>query len=358
MSKQAITWQTPFSLRVVPSFAWRTRRNQAEPLAAPPPGQVECLPEHTTAALRNLVRAARLPTTAWVVLNMALLDLFRSLFAGSRLNVSSRFALVREAIQGTMSKFYMARELRTDEIVGLKILDRQKTIQFEARFKGLNKPSEGEIAIQLSHPGIVETYEHGLTVDDEPYIVMEYLEGPTFNSLIVGEDERLEGRRVHFIRQMAEALAAVHDAGFLHRDVCPRNLMLTDGGKNLKLIDFGLAVPASPKYLQPGNRTGTPNYMAPELVRRRPIDERVDVFAFGVTVYEICTGELPWLRGETGMAAMSHDRPPTDIREHRPQIHPQLAKAIHSCIEPEPKNRCPSIERFLQVIGRVDSDDA
>ena len=76
--------------------------------------------------------------------------------------------------------------------------------------------------------------------------------------------------------------------------------------------------------------------MAPEIVRRKPTDQRVDVFAFGVSAYEICTGELPWPRGTTGMAAMSHDQPPTDILQYRPKLHPELAKAIHSCLEAEP----------------------
>ena len=304
-------------------------------------------------------RAVWLSTITRAISAMALLDLFRSLFrSGSRLNVSARFALLREAIQGTMSKFYMARDLRTGEIVGLKILNREKTAMFEARFKGLNKPSEGEIAIQLQHPRIVETYEYGLTVDGDPYLVMEYLEGPNFSSLIIGRDDRLRGRRIHFVRQAAEALGSVHATGFLHRDMCPRNLMLTDDGENLKLIDFGLSVPATRPFMQPGNRTGTANYMAPELVRRRWTDERLDIFAFGVTAYEICTGELPWMRGETGLAAMAHDQKPTDIRRYRPQIHPQLAEAIHACIKPEPKDRCPSMNQFLQTIRRVDSDDA
>ena len=97
--------------------------------------------------------------------------------------------------------------------------------------------------------------------------------------------------------------------------------------------------------MQPGNRTGTPNYMAPELVRRRATDLRLDVFAFGVTAFEICTYELPWQWGNTGMAAMTHDQPPADIRKYRPQINPVLAKAIHFCIEPDLSRRCPSMER-------------
>lgn len=289
---------------------------------------------------------------------MALLDRFKSLIPQKRMNVSSRFALLRTAISGTMSSFYMARDLRSNEIVGLKILDPEKTAFFEARFKGLVKPSEGAIAVQLKHPNIVKTYEHGLTTEGAQYLVMEFLDGPGMNSVLVGKDPVLEGRHVRFIRQLAEAVAAVHAAGFIHRDVCPRNLILTSDRENIKLIDFGLTVPASRQFMQPGNRTGTPNYMAPELVRRHATDQRLDVFAFGVTAYEICTFELPWMRGADGRAAMGHDRPPTDIRKYRPQINPLMAKAIHLCIEPDLHKRCASMEAFLNLIHDVKGIDA
>jgi len=288
---------------------------------------------------------------------MPFLDHFKQLFPGRRLNVSSRFALQQKAIQGTMSSFYKARDLRSNTIVGLKILDLKKTAEFNARFRGLHKPSEGEISYQLKHPNIVETYEYGLTTEDEHYLVMEFLEGATLHSALVARDACLEGRRVKFIREAAEALAAVHAAGYIHRDICPRNFMLTNNGEDIKLIDFGLTVLATKEFMQPGNRTGTPNYMAPELVRRHTTDPRLDVFAFGVTAYEICTFELPWMRGTTGMAAMTHDRPPTDIHKYRPQINPVLAKAIHACIEPSLSQRCPSMEKFLQMIRDVKHED-
>lgn len=288
---------------------------------------------------------------------MPFLDQFKSLFSGSKIDVSKRFALLRAAISGTMSKFYMARDLRSGEVVGLKILDPHKLAAFEARFKGLTKPSEGEIAFQLAHPHIVRTLEYGLTTEGAQYLIMEFLEGAGINSLLVARDERLENHRLKFIRQTAEALAAVHAAGFIHRDVCPRNLML-GGDDHLKLIDFGLSVPATKQFMQPGNRTGTPNYMAPELVRRRSTDQRLDVFAFGVTAYEICTYELPWLRGTTGMAAMGHDQPPIDVRRYRPQINSRLADAIRACIEPKLEKRCESMEKFLQMIRHVEHLDA
>jgi len=289
---------------------------------------------------------------------MPILDHLKSLFSGTRVNVSKRFALLRAAISGTMSKFYMARDLQTGNIVGLKILDPEKLAAFEARFKGLVKPCEGEIAAQLKHPHIVETFEYGLTTEGAQYLIMEFLQGAGMNSLLVAQDQRLEVRRLQFIRQLAEALAAVHAAGFIHRDVCPRNLMLSGDGENLKLIDFGLSVPATRAFLLPGNRTGTPNYMAPELVRRRSTDQRLDIFAFGVTAYEICTFQLPWLRGTTGMAAMGHDQPPIDIRTYHPQINRRLADAIHSCIQPKVEKRCRSMEKFLEMIRRVEDMDA
>ena len=285
---------------------------------------------------------------------MPLFDQLKTILSGGgQLNVSKRFVLMHEAISGTMSSFYMARDLRTDKVVGLKILDPKKTVAFEARFKGLPKPSEGEIAIQLKHPNIVETSEFGLTTEGAQYLVMEYLEGPNLNTALAARDPCLNGHRVHFIREAAKALAAVHESGFIHRDICPRNFLLTNSKQDLKLIDFGLTVPATQWFMQPGNRTGTPNYMAPELVRRRSTDQRLDVFAFGVTAYEFCSFELPWLRGTTGMAAMTHDQPPTDIHEYCPEINPPLAKAIHACIEPDVTHRCPSMEAFLRMIRRV-----
>ena len=105
---------------------------------------------------------------------MGLLDQFKSLLDG-KLNIDQRYELLREAVSGTMSAFYMARDRKTGDVVGLKVLDVEKTIFFEARFKGLEKPSEGEIAVQLEHPRIVKTLGYGVTSSGEQYILMEYL---------------------------------------------------------------------------------------------------------------------------------------------------------------------------------------
>lgn len=290
---------------------------------------------------------------------MGLLANLASLFKGSgRVDINQRFELLKEAISGTMSKFYMARDRNNDQIVGLKILDLKKTSDLEQRFRGLNKPVEGEIALKLVHPHIVKTYEHGVTTKDEQFLVMEYLEGAGLNSLLISKSSLLEGRRVLILRQIAEALSEIHRLGFIHRDICPRNVVVNRTGDDIKLIDFGLTVPDTPPFRQPGVRTGTPNYMAPEVVRRRPTSKLIDVFAFGVTAFELCTNDLPWPRGATGLDAMKHGTTePTDIRRLRPKINEVLARAIHECLDPDPHRRLESMVRFLALIKDVKHED-
>ncbi len=286
---------------------------------------------------------------------MAFLDKARSLFRPSRLNVKSRFELLREAVHGTMSEFYMARDRRTRQVVGLKILDAEKTATFESRFAGLQKPTEGEIARQLKHERIVTVFENGLTTDGRQYLVMEYLDGPGLNSLIANRDERLNGKRIRLIRQMAEALAAVHAAEFIHRDICPRNYVCSQDLNSLKLIDFGLTVPATRPFMLPGNRTGTPSYMAPEIVRRRTTDRRLDIFALGVSAYQLCALQLPWPGSDaSGRAAMLHDSvPPVPLLEARPDLDPKLVDLIMRCLAVDPDIRPQTAEDFLKSVRLI-----
>jgi serine/threonine-protein kinase len=289
---------------------------------------------------------------------MGLFDSLKTALAG-KCDIDRRFERLREAISGTMSEFYMARDRKTDKVVGLKILDAEKTAFFESRFKGLKKPSEGEIAKSLSHPNIVQTMEYGLTTKGQQYLVMEFLDGPGLNSVIIERNPLLVGKSLNLIRQMAESIQAVHEAGFIHRDICPRNFVCSADLAQLKLIDFGLTVPATAEFMAPGNRTGTPNYMAPELVKRHKTDQRLDVFSFGITAYELLTFDLPWTRGTDGRAAMGHAaHEAVDILERRPKLNPHLAKAIMFCVERLPDKRCPSMEHFLKLTRRVEREDA
>jgi eukaryotic-like serine/threonine-protein kinase len=285
---------------------------------------------------------------------------FKSLIEGGKVDVAKRYEILREAVSGTMSSFYMARDRQTEQIVGLKILDKKKTEDLEMRFRGLDKPTEGQISAMFNHPRIVTPLGHGVTSKGEQFVVMEYLDGPGLNSLIIGRSPLLDGNRLALMRQAADALQTVHDAGFIHRDVCPRNFVCAKDAKSLKLIDFGLTVPSRKEFQQPGIRTGTPNYMAPEVVRRRPTDQRIDIFSFGVSMYEMFAFELPWQRGSgDGLAAMGNAQSkPRPLETYYPKIHPTLRDVIHKCLEPEPDARFPSMKQMINAMKAVKHEDA
>lgn len=289
---------------------------------------------------------------------MKFLSQLGSLLSGNRVSLAERFQILSEAVNGTMSNFHRALDKKNNKTVGLKILDSEKTNAFESRFKLLKKPSEGEIGLALKHPRIVETYEIGKLSDGRKFILMEYIEGTGLNSLIKMGSKSLDGNRLFLIQQMAEALEAVHKAGFIHRDICPRNFIVANDGKTLKLIDFGLTLPDEPSFRQPGNRTGTPLYLAPEIVRRKQTDQRVDIFAFGVTCYQLCTGDFPWPGTDvTGTGALSHDTsPPEPILKKVPQLNKALAKLIMQCIEADANNRPQTAEAIVKQLMAITSE--
>jgi len=289
------------------------------------------------------------------------MGIFDKIFGGSKtskIDVSKRFEMDRHAFSGTMSKFRVAKEIGTGKLYGLKFLDAKKLEHFRSRFKGLNKPEEGEIAMQINRPLIVETYEYGKTAQGQEYILMEYIDGTGLDNVIRKKRTEIVPNRLKMIKQMAQAIQVVHDLGFIHRDVCPRNFICHSELTGVRLIDFGLTIPDEPPYRLPGNRTGTPQYMAPEIVRRKATDARVDVFALGVTMYRMLTWEHPWgSKDTTGMAALTHDTAQvTSIFEHRPDLNKKLGEAVHKCMEVNVDNRMGSCKRFLNAIRGVNSE--
>src|SRR5262245_18783095 len=217
-----------------------------------------------------------------------------------------------------MSKVFKAYDKNLGRTVCLKLLDKLKTKKFEERFKmmGLDKPLEGEICSALKHPNCVSTYEFGITTEGEPYLVMEWIEGLGLNYLIETKSPQLEGKRIPVLGQLCDAVSYLHGEKYLHRDLCPRNVMINNEGV-LKLIDFGLTIPYTPEFCAPGNRTGTVDYLAPEIIKRMPSDHRVYLFALGVTAYEMFTNQLPWERSPSSEETLRRhmNLPPRDPRD-------------------------------------------
>ncbi len=265
-------------------------------------------------------------------------------------DVRRRFELLNRTGQGSMSKVWRARDMSLGRTVCLKLLDKEKTAKFELRFVGLNKPREGAICTSLRHKNIVQTFEYGMTTEGEPFLVMELVDGMGLNFLIETKSPQLAGNRVSILAQIADALEYLHGQGFLHRDICPRNVMVTRDGV-VKLIDFGLTIPNRPEFCKPGNRTGTPNYLAPEVIRRTTTDHRVDLFALGVTAYEVYTTALPWEKAQSLQTLLSHmNSPGKDPRELMPKLDEKTSRFLLKSIERDPSLRFQNAAEFREAL--------
>jgi serine/threonine protein kinase len=294
---------------------------------------------------------------------VSLLAALKRLFGGGgkgkgaalpRIKLSQRFDLLNRTGQGSMSRVWRAYDKKLGRVVCLKLLDKVKTAKFEARFPGaVKKPREGAICMMLRHKNVVQTFEHGLTTDGEYYLVMELIDGMGLNFLVETRSNQLNGKRIDYLSQLADSIDYVHNQGFLHRDICPRNVMINKEGV-VKLIDFGLTIPNRPEFCKPGNRTGTPNYLAPELIRRVATDRRVDLFALGVTAYETYTHTLPWEKAESLQTLLSHmNSPGRDPRDHRPELDKATAQFLIKAVERDPRHRFQSAADFREALQRL-----
>lgn len=273
-------------------------------------------------------------------------------------DLNKRFELSGRTGQGSMSKVYRAYDRSLGRNVCLKVLDKLKTQNFEARFKGLKKPSEGEICMAMRHDNIVRTYDFGVSTKGEPYLVMEWVEGLGLNYLVETRSPQLGGNKFNYLFQLCEAVQYMHDNRWLHRDLCTRNVMVDKDGV-LKLIDFGLTIPYTPVFTSGGNRTGTGDILAPEIIRRRPIDHRVDVFALGVTAYEVFTGQLPWERSPSSEETFRRrlNTLPREATELNPKIDSELNAVLLKSVAKEPSQRFSTVKAFKDALERLEKKD-
>jgi eukaryotic-like serine/threonine-protein kinase len=263
-----------------------------------------------------------------------------------RIDVQKRFGALVPAGQGSMSKVYKTRDPNIGRMVCLKVLDKEKTARFEARFRGLQRPMEGAVLVLMKHKNVVQTYEYGLTTKGEQYIIMELIDGVGLNYLVENRKLAQDSLKINHLLQATDGLEYIHKQGYLHRDICPRNMMINGEGV-LKIIDFGLAIPHRPEFVRPGNRTGTPDYLAPELIKRQTTDQRVDMFALGVTAYEVFTNTLPWERHQSIQTLQSHvNIPGRDPRDFRKDLPESVAKFLNKAIERDPRQRFQTAGEF------------
>src|SRR5262249_16383648 len=152
-----------------------------------------------------------------------------------------------------------------------------------------------------------------------------------------------------------DAVQYMHDNKWIHRDLCTRNVMIDKEGV-LKLIDFGLTIPYTPMFCSGGNRTGTTDILAPEIIRRRPIDHRVDLFARGATAYEGFTGQLPWERSPSSEEIFRRrlNTPPRTPKELNPKLDDKLCQILSKSIVKDPADRYASASAFKEALAKLD----
>ena len=178
---------------------------------------------------------------------------------------------------------------------------------------------------------------------------MEFIEGVSLKFLRETGGLDLPAK-IEVLAQAAEGLAAVHAKGFIHHDIGPKNF-LVDRENQVKLIDFGLAVPNTPRFQRPGNRTGTLQYMAPELIRRSTIDERIDIFSFGAMAYEFLTGKMAYdAENAMGMMLQRLNQEIFDPAVAARLLPPKLAELLRKTLERRKEDRWPSMATLPEAL--------
>src|SRR5688572_28483278 len=260
---------------------------------------------------------------------------------------------------GGMGEVYRARDPRLGREVAIKVLpaavagDASRLERFA---------TEARAAAALNHPNILSV--HDVSATGTPFVVFELLEGETLRERAAGE---LSPRQaVDYACQIARGLAAAHDKGVTHRDLKPDNVFVTRDGQ-VKILDFGLArlaeapvasmLSAAPTREQtsPGTVLGTTGYMAPEQVRGLPADHRADIFALGVLLYEMLTGQRAFQRhstAETQAAVLRDDPPPAP--PGRP-LAPALDRLVRRCLAKQPEDRFQSARDLVFALEAVGS---
>jgi len=271
-------------------------------------------------------------------------DLTRgAIFAG-------RYEIIEELGAGGMGRVYRAFDKQLDEEIAIKFLRPEiaadkRTVE---RFR-----NEIKVARKITHPNVCRMHDLG-EEKKTLFITMEYVKGEDLKSLVRRTGQLTAGKTALIGRQVAEGLTQAHKLGIVHRDLKPGNIMIDSEG-NAKIMDFGIARSLTRVgTTAEGAIIGTPEYMSPEQVDGIPADQRADVYALGVILFEMVTGRVPF-EGETAFAIANKHKsePPPDPRALNANIPPDLSHLILRCLEKDREKRFQTTEEFLGKLEAV-----
>nr|MBP7694140.1 serine/threonine protein kinase [Anaerolineales bacterium] len=263
-----------------------------------------------------------------------------------------KYRIIKHLGRGGMAEVYQAYQTTLDRSVALKVIlpYLNADTDFLRRFE-----REAKSVAALRHPNIVQVFDYDVE-DGLPYMVMEYIEGDSLKMLL----DKL-GRRgqtlplpqaVRVAREIAQALGYAHKQGVIHRDVKPGNVMLDKTGRVI-LMDFGVSkIVGVQTQTASGAATGTPAYMAPEQALGHAVDQRADLYALGVILYQLVTGHLPFEADSalTVMLKQAHDPRPSP-RRLRPDLPEGLERVILKSMARDPNERFPAAEMFIDFLN-------
>jgi serine/threonine-protein kinase len=262
--------------------------------------------------------------------------------------------------KGGMGGVYGATHVMLNRRVAVKLINPELVTSQDVvrRFQ-----REARATTLLNHPNIVSVYDLGQTPEGTLYIAMEYVDGPSLRSVIKNGGPVAPLRATALMRQLASALSAAHRQGIVHRDLKPHNVMITqtaDGQEQAKLVDFGIAktFDEGTQLTVAGLTLGTPHYMAPEQAEGKSVDARSDIYACGVILYEMLTGDVPFTGSSLATVLIKHisEAPePPSLRNPHVLIPQALESIAMRCLAKAPAERFQTADELGEALKRAAS---
>jgi serine/threonine-protein kinase len=255
-----------------------------------------------------------------------------------------RYELLDRIGRGGMGVVYRAKDTVIGRMVAVKMLVSDIDVSEEARERFYR---EARSAGQLAHRNIITIYDFG-EEQGRAYIVMELLQGSSLAGLLVQPDRLPLERQVEIMARMCEGLAFAHARGIVHRDIKPANLFITTDGQ-IKILDFGVARIASSKLTRSGFIVGTPDYMSPEQVMGKVVDQRSDVFSAGAVFYELLSRRRPF-HAKKLPTILNNVMGATPVPLTEEEAPPALAAIVMKSLEKAPEDRYPRMVEMLMAL--------